>query len=397
MARPPVANPRTLRGLFHYTYRWLNNLNNRIDAITPGGIPEAPEDGEQYARQDADWEIVNALQHVVDDITPELGGTLDALRNDMLNARRVTIVGQTAEYTVDPGATIAIEDDHSYSYQVVFGPYSGTGVPSALRWAGNHTLETNAFPFGMGSILTAQGKIRNNPAVATNFASFFLVIGQVNFEADTQSISMPSASDLFLSPVFTAVNGGALAVANYNNVVAGVNLNSAAVSMGNRFGVLVLDAVGAGTLTSQAGVNVPPLIKGTNNTAVLTGTTTIPTGNYNFYQGDTKPNRWGGGHLYRTRTSALTTLAITTADSTVTLSSTAAVTCTLPSATSCKGFRVAIKKTGASGTISIKSVSSQTADGVDITSGALTLSTQWDIVEVESDGSNWIIWKTGAP
>jgi hypothetical protein len=397
MARPPIANPRSIRGLFHYTYRWLNNLNNRIDAVVPG-VPEAPEDGNQYARKNAVWDVVSGfLQNVVEDTTPELGGTLDALKNDITGVRSIAIDGQAAVYATDPGPFINVSADHSYSYPIVFGPFVGTSIPAVLSWQGVHTLEINGFPFGMGSAFSVQGKIRNDPAVAVNFGPFYVLVDQITFEADSQPVTMNTGIDMLVSPSFNASNAGSLTVTNYNHISLGMSIASASVSMGTRQGVVIADATGAGTLTSQAAVVVAPLVKAASNTAILTGTTTVPAGNWNIYQASTLPNRWRGGHLYWTRISAATTVTITTTDTTVRLSSTAAVTCTLPSATSCKGFRVAIKKTGASGTISIKSVSNQTADGVNITSGSIALSTQWSIVELESDGANWIIWKNGAP
>jgi hypothetical protein len=101
--RPPAAGPRTVRELFHYVHKWLNSLYDEIqaggggghnpvtvtdsstidltisgtqalsagvvansigfahidqaveDAIAAGGLPEAPNDGFQYARQSLMW------------------------------------------------------------------------------------------------------------------------------------------------------------------------------------------------------------------------------------------------------------------------------------------------------------------------------------------------------
>lgn len=51
-----------------------------------------------------------------------------------------------------------------------------------------------------------------------------------------------------------------------------------------------------GTLTNQAGLHADHLIAATNNTEVLIGSTTIPTGNHGFYQDptDTYPNTFSG-------------------------------------------------------------------------------------------------------
>ena len=85
---------------------------------------------------------------------------------------------------------------------------------------------------------------------------------------------------------------------------------------------------------------------------------------------------------------------ITRADSLVAYSSTSTVTATLPSAVTYPGLELTIKKTGASGTVNVTSVSSQTFDGA---ASPLAISTQWHLVRIKSDGANWLVLQTGAP
>jgi len=59
-------------------------------------------------------------------------------------------------------------------------------------------------------------------------------------------------------------------------------------------GLAVLDIVGAGTVTNQTGVVVAELTKGTNNTSILLGTTTVPAGDWCIYQSDDYNSRLNG-------------------------------------------------------------------------------------------------------
>lgn len=51
---------------------------------------------------------------------------------------------------------------------------------------------------------------------------------------------------------------------------------------------------GGGTISNLVGFNTPSLTAATNNTHVLLGTATAPTGNFSIYDGTTLPSRWGG-------------------------------------------------------------------------------------------------------
>jgi hypothetical protein len=67
---------------------------------------------------------------------------------------------------------------------------------------------------------------------------------------------------------------------------------------------------------------------------------------------------------------------------------TSAVTISLPDpATNPVGSRRIIKKSGASGTITVSSMGSATIDGA----ASYSLSVQWKYVDVVSDGANWFI------
>jgi hypothetical protein len=64
---------------------------------------------------------------------------------------------------------------------------------------------------------------------------------------------------------------------------------------------------------------------------------------------------------------------------------------TLPTAVGNAGKIFYIKKIDANNTLSIKSVSNQTLDGVNITSGSYNIVYQYESVTIVSDGAQWFI------
>jgi len=93
------------------------------------------------------------------------------------------------------------------------------------------------------------------------------------------------------------------------------------------------------------------------------------------------------GSIFQQVTSITADTTLTSDYSIVICGSTNTYTVTLPSATTICGKIYQLKKTGASGTITIATTSSQTIDGASTT----TLTTQYSKISLVSDGSNWII------
>lgn len=332
-----------------------------------------------------------------DDNSPELGADLDALNQSIDNARTISIAGQKADYDTagEYPNFVHVDEDHNYSYNYL-SLGLGTYIPGAFWFTGTHTLGANGFLFGMGSLFVSKATIKNDGSVAANMTPFYTLAATNTYQADTQSISYSQSTDVYSEPIFTTANGGTMTVANHSGYIAKINVGSG-VTVTARHGLYVDPGTITGTVTGQSGITVGALTGSTNRTNILTGTNTIPSGTFNLYQSGTSVNRWNGGHRFKVRDSSSTTVTITTADGTVRMSSTSTVTCTLPSATGCTGFVITLKKTGASGTINVKSVSSQTADGVDITSGSIAMSTQYHVVILQSNGTNWDVLKNGLP
>ena len=328
--------------------------------------------------------VTDEISNVVEDTTPELGGDLDAARKNITNIRKLNVVGQSTVYSVAPGPFIEITGSHSYSYVY----FVGTLLPPAVYFGGTHTLNISGFPFGMGQLFLTNATIKNNPSVVANFSKFVTLQASITYQADTQSISMSAGNDAVFSPIFSAINGGSLAAADYSHTQAEITLNTG-TTMVSRVGHRIKNATGAGALTSQAGIVVEPLTKGVNNTGILIGTAIPPSGNFGVYQQDTNPSRWNGGQRFRTRQATTTTVTVTASDGTVEMSNTGTVTCTLPSATTCEGLLLTLIKTGASGTLNIASVSGQTSKGTNRTATPWVFTAQWTVLQIQSNGTNW--------
>jgi len=334
---------------------------------------------------------LGSTMDLVNDTTPELGGDLDALEHNIVNVKTIDLSGQTAAYTSAGSPYLGILDNHSYNF-------AGVSLSPAVRFSGTHTILQSGFVFGMGYLFGATGTFKNDASVNVNLTTFYTLVSTNTYQADSQSTTFTTQVDVYMNPTFNAIGGGgALALTGYTSYAAngGVGAGCTATSR-HGFSAWEFGATGGGTLNRQAGVSIADLATATYDVDFLYGTLTIPTtGNYGIYQGDTKVNRWNGGQQWKTTVSSSTSLTATAAaNHYYALSSTSTVTLTLPDATTCLGLEIVVKKTGASGTINITSVSSQTFDGA---ASPLALSTQWHVARIISDGVNWLILHTGAP
>jgi hypothetical protein len=88
--------------------------------------------------------------------------------------------------------------------------------------------------------------------------------------------------------------------------------------------------------------------------------------------------------------SVTTTHSAESTDSSILCDATAAgFTVTLPDATTCKGARLRIKKIDASANaVTVDGKGAQTLEGAT----TIVLVAQWDSAEIQSDGSNWVVW-----
>lgn len=229
---------------------------------------------------------------------------------------------------------------------------------------------------------------------------------QAGYEVDNIRVDTAGASVTSMYGVFSAVSVGAANTQNLTSATAmigglffprtttgatgtitgimGVQTrfthNAATVSAYH--GVHIQDATGTGTITSNAGLVVAGLTKGTNNVHILIGTTTIPAGNFSiystsaneaFFSSNITLNTIGNGFKIKEGTNARMGVATLTAG-TVTVANTS-VTAT---------SRIFLTAQSDGGTVGFQRVSARAA-GTSFTitssSGADTSVVAWMIIE----------------
>lgn len=165
----------------------------------------------------------------------------------------------------------------------------------ALRHNPTWVLQQSAFGFGLGNLFANQSIIKNANAVAANFAPFFPFIDQATYRADAETISftLDTTYSFVSNPKLDTINSGAISVVNFPQFDAQFIVNSGA-TVTNRYGFRANAPTVNGTLTSQAGIAIAGLSNATNNTSVLIGTTTIPSGNYAIYSSSTNASSFAG-------------------------------------------------------------------------------------------------------
>lgn len=337
-----------------------------------------------------------ALQNIHEDLTPQLGGDLDAQRQTIGNALNLTINGQATDYgTGSVGvlpAFVSVADNHTWNMLNLpaippFFPAS-MFLPPVVEFTGTHSIKTSLSYFGGGSLFYAYPTIQNDPATAgLTITGIYALLDQTTYRANGQDLT---ASGFFATvgslPVFDAVAPNVLTgtFASVYGLFCKPTLNTGA-SINQRVGYFFDDFDGSGAVTSQSAVLIASLTKSTNNAALVLGQTTHPAGNYCVYQGDETVSRWNGGAELKQRIiTGNRTLDLT--DHYVLCNSASALAVTLPSAIGCAGRTYTIKNVN-TGVVTVATTSSQTIDGA--TTYLLKFTRQH--LTVQSDGANWVI------
>jgi hypothetical protein len=318
----------------------------------------------------------------------------DHANTAVTGVKQLTVSGDPATYTAQPLSYILINANHTYDYNV-----SGFGalMSSAVEFSGTHTLEQSGYLLGMGFLFNNTAIFKNVSGEANAPNSFFTVNAAPTFRADGQTLTQPFQIDFVSNATFDRINSGALTATSYDGYLASGGVG-AGCTITTRRGFTVNAPGGTGTLTGQAGFACSALTGATNNTHVLIGTTTVPSGNFAIHQANAVQNLWNGGQRWKQTVVSTSSATLTAAANHVVLVSYTAGVCTitLPNATTCAGVEFEFKKTGSGGSVSVVSVSSQTFDGA--ASPLASIATQYHTARIMSDGANWIILKSsGAP
>lgn len=318
------------------------------------------------------------LENIVEDTSPQLGDALDANQNRIFNLNRVDVVG-LGTYTSKPSAFFDFNTDTTWDYPSIT-------FPASFFFAGTHTLMQSTNFLGAGFLFHAKPVLKNNSGTSITMGGFYTIAGQSTYTADNGTMTFFAGVDFLSQPTFNTENAGTINFnANYQNYVSAINVQSG-VTMTGRMAFSASNASVSGTLTGQVGLHSAILSSATNNTSILVGTNTIPTGDWGFYQGDTNPSRFNGGmqYKYSSHSSAFT---VDRTHHRMKLTGTSSYTITLPTAVGIEGREYTFVKVSASGTATLDGNGSQTINGS--TTLGMT-GTAYQIVTIISDGANWI-------
>lgn len=350
-------------------------------------------------------DLGNYLENLIEDLTPQLGGDLECEDHDITNVSRITS-SSTTTYTGKGDAEGTFQQTGSVDITGGdgFAPPLGLGGATARSTVlANKTLNfTNGTEyFGSGFLFWNKSIIQSQ--AGSYFGGMYALASQPVFDLQgTHSPVMPFNYEILSSPTYIVSGTGALTILDVANLSAKQTFG-ADVNVTRYFGIDLGLPTGTangvrGTLTNYIGYKTPnfdqvetagnSVLRPTNGTHVLLGTSTPPSGYWNIYQADANvlPNRWNAAHQYGYKSISSATTMDGTYDR-IELIGTSTYTITLPTAVGIAGREYTFVKSGASGTITIDGDGSETINGTT----TKTLTTQYDVLTVISNGSNWLI------
>lgn len=350
-------------------------------------------------------DLGNYLENLIEDLTPQLGADLECEDHDITNVSRITS-SSTTSYTGKEDLEGTFQQTGSVNITGGDGfapPFGLGGAVARSTVLANKTLNfTNGTEyFGSGFLFWNKSKIQSQ--AGSYFGGMYALASQPVFDLQgTHSPVMPFNYEILSSPTYIVSGTGALTILDVANLSAKQTFG-ADVNVTRYFGIDLGLPTGTangvrGTLTNYIGYKTPnfdqvetagnSVLRPTNGTHVLLGTSTPPSGYWNIYQADANvlPNRWNAAHQYGYKSISSATTIDGTYDR-IELTGTSTYTITLPTAVGIAGREYTFVKSGASGTITIDGNGSETINGTT----TKTLTTQYDVLTIISNGSNWLI------
>lgn len=280
-----------------------------------------------WSSQKIDGELDEKIGRVEEDSEPKLGGDLLGEGYKVSGVQTLNLAGRSTDYTaIAAESLIRADSDHTYNYTNVI-------IPEAFYWGGTHTLTGNGLNILTGALFRATGTIKNENGTAILLGPYYTVVGQNTYQADNAVVTQSDNINFYSLPNFNGINGGAFTCADMTHFGSSIVIGAGATITANYAFKSSLPLSGGGVIVGHASFCDVGFNSATNNTALLTGTATIPIGNWNVYQANGRLNRWNGGHIRSTRTVSATT-SVSAADDVVHIvGAVAPVTITLPAIT----------------------------------------------------------------
>ncbi len=204
----------------------------------------------------------SALQNVVEDTTPELGGPLD-LNSELLS--EANSMAQRTGWTqtgAEPGYLSA-----TGSWTADAG---STQLPPYVNAFESIQLNDNLPITGAGFLFWAHNTYTTDGAGAVALGPFYSLADQTKVIADTDACTMLLGFATLINPMFSTASGGTLAITNQVSLSVQGNVNTG-VTVTSRRPLDILDYAGAGTVTNNTGITVGEHNNGTNNSHITIG------------------------------------------------------------------------------------------------------------------------------
>lgn len=173
----------------------------------------------------------------------------------------IRLVGANATVTANPGDLISVLPA---TYTANF---ASAQFPTILNSQGTGVLQQSAGGFLMHTVFANSMTYKNIAATAANFGPIVTYQAQYVLQADTQTITGGSHTDFFSNPTSSVINAGVM-----SGVSHAAFKSQAVVGTGttwtSRTGFTFAEATGSGTLTTQIGIDIVALAKGTTNIGI---------------------------------------------------------------------------------------------------------------------------------
>ena len=187
---------------------------------------------------------------------------------------------------------------------------SGTPIGAQVKLTLSPSGNSSASPrsLNMANYMDATGINLTGSTRAAWFENRAINVGDITNLYGSTHIGLIMGSDAATIGTVANVSGlESTAVTSFSNAVAGTITAARGILINN-------SGKNALTMTGQAGLNISALTAGTNNTAILLGTNSIPSGNYGIYSTITDASYFAGPMT----TYSLTNTASVAATNTVT-------------------------------------------------------------------------------
>ena len=338
---------------------------------------------------------------LIDDLTPELGGPLDCLDElvNNINALRTGVTTGTITTPPivggSPGRLVSeTNQTHDYSNGVLFG---GVALPASVLAIDTFTLKQSSSPFGVGNLFQCAIKVQNEPTVAANLGSFYVVSANPTYTADSQTIGITTGPrTINVAPTLKVANSGTLNANQCSNfwssysIFDGVNTTAVIHTHVSAIG----GTAGASSQGPEVGFQMYEVAEKAmfDDTAVINvgATAQSLTGKWLIHQGANYeyPNRWNGGQYYKLNAKS-TAYTLDETDHIVTHTGSTARTFTLPNITAANKGQEYVIIRDATATTTVDPDASDTINGGSA-GVAITITTRYDSVRLISDGvSKW--------